>query len=77
MPKTSPHLDTIARAVDAAGPHGVTVKELAVLLAGVVGEWAINKQAGKLSQTGRITRQWEYYDAGLKGPIGRWRYFPA
>ena len=77
MPKVSPHLELIATTIDQAGPAGVTIKELSIQLAGTIGEWAINKQSGKLAQIGRVSRKWEYYDAGLKGPIGRWRYFPA
>lgn len=58
-------------------PSGITVKELAELLADKAGEWAVGHQASRLAQRGEIVRKWEYYDAGLKGPIGRWRYFPA
>lgn len=78
MGRKSPIVDELHEAMKAFGPEGATIKQLAEALAGKAGEWAIGKQAGKLSQTGRATRTWEYYEVeGLKGPIGRWRYFAA
>ena len=78
MPRSSPIIDTLHQAILAAGPDGITVKDLTLAIGGIAGEWAVNKQAGKLAQSGRAARRWEYFEVdGLKGPIGRWRYYAA